>query len=467
MNALTRLSIQHLAPRLAVGEVSPVEVTQAYLDRIGTYASALNAYIRVTEEAALAQARAAEAEIRAGQYRGPLHGVPIAIKDLYDVAGLPTTAGSRLFLDNVAAQDAPSIARLRDAGAVFLGKLNMHEVAYGVTGDSSHFGPTHNPWDLARVPGGSSSGSGAAVAAGLCAAATGSDTGGSIRIPAALCGIVGLKPTYGRVPTRGLIPLSYSLDHPGPLARSVYDAAVMLQAMSGYDAADPTSVDRPVPDFTADMERGARGLTVALDPAFSLVGADADVLRGLHATLDTLRHEGASVVESALPRLAEANKVALDILNAEATGFHAERLKARRDEFRPDVGSRLQLGFEVRGIDYAYAVRFRSFLVRDFERLFESVDLFIAPGCAVPAPPLGASKVEIEGVTVSAREAIARYTRPFNLTGLPVLSLPSGLSAEGLPVGVQLVSRWWDEATLVRIGRVLEGTRPWPAPPGF
>ena len=466
MTELTRLSIEHLAPRLASGEVSPVEVTQAYLDRVEARDPDLNAYCLVMAESALAEARAAEAAIRAGHYRGPLHGVPIALKDLYDVAGVPTTAGSRLFLDNIPSEDAPSVARLRAAGAVILGKLNMHEVAYGVTGDSSHFGPTHNPWDLGRVPGGSSGGSGAAVAAGLCAAATGSDTGGSIRIPAALCGIVGLKPTYGRVPTRGLIPLSYSLDHPGPMTRSVYDAGVMLQAMSGYDPLDPTTPQQPVPIFTADLDRGVRALKVAVDPAWSLTGAHPDVLAGVEATLETLRHAGADIVEVSLPRLADANQAALDILNAEATGYHEERLRARLADFRPDVGSRLQLGFQVRGIDYGHAVRLRSFLVRDFQQLFDAVDLFVAPATGIPAPPMGVSKVEVNGVTVSAREAIARFTRPFNLAGLPVLALPSGMSEEeGLPVGVQLVAAWWNEALLLRVGRVLEGTLPWPAPP--
>jgi aspartyl-tRNA(Asn)/glutamyl-tRNA(Gln) amidotransferase subunit A len=365
----------------------------------------------------------------------------------------------------VPTEDAPSVARLRAAGAVLLGKLNMHEVAYGVTGDSSHFGPTRNPWDLSRVPGGSSGGSGAAVAAGLCAGATGSDTGGSIRIPAALCGIVGLKPTYGRIPTRGLIPLSYSLDHPGPMTRSVYDAGVMLQAMSGYDEEDPTTADEPVPIFTEDLDRGVHGLTVALDPEWCLTGAHPDVLAGLEATLETLSHAGANVVEVSLPRLAAANRAALDILNAEASGYHEERLKTRLADYRPDVGSRLQLGFDVRGIEYGHAIRLRSFLVRDFKRLFEGVDLFIAPAAGVPAPPIGTSKVEINGVEVSAREAIARFTRPFNFTGLPVLALPSGLSADGLPVGVQIAAACWNEALLLRVGRCLEGNRPWPSPP--
>ncbi len=464
MTELTRLTIEHLAPRLAAGEVSPVEVTQAYLDRIAAHDPELNAYVRVMADSALAEARAAESAIRRGAYRGPLHGIPVALKDLFDVAGVPTTAGSSFFLDNVPVEDAPSVARLRGAGAVILGKLNLHEMAYGVSGDSSAFGPTRNPWDPTRMPGGSSGGSGAAVAARLCAAATGSDTGGSIRIPSALCGVVGLKPTYGRVSNRGVLPLSYSLDHLGPMARSVYDVAVMLQAMSGYDPAEPSSVDQPVPSFTADLDRGVRGLTVALDPQYSLVGASREVLNGLHETLETLKRLGAHVVEVSLPRLPEANRAALDLLNAEASALHEDRLKTQLDRFQPDVGARLQLGFQVSGLAVARALRVRALLNVDFRRLFETADAFIAPGCAVPAPPIGASEVDIDGQMAPARESIARYTRPFNLAGLPALSIPSGFTSDGLPVGVQLVGAWWDEATLLRIGRALEGTRPWPTP---
>lgn len=465
MSSLTRLTIERLAPRLAGGEVSPVELTDAYLDRIATRDGDLNAFIVVTAEDARQQAQAAETEIRRGHYRGPLHGIPVALKDLFDVAGLPTTAGSRLFLDNVARTDAPSVARLRAAGAVFLGKLNMHEVAYGVTGDSSHFGPVRNPWDTGRSPGGSSSGSAAAIAAGLCAAATGTDTGGSIRMPATLCGIVGLKPTFGRVSKRGVIPLSFSLDHAGPMARSVYDVAVMLQAMSGYDPLDPASIDRPVPSFTADLDRGARGLTIAVDPDYSLVGATADVLDGLRHTLEILRHHGATVIEVSVPRLRDASRLALDILNAEASAFHEDRLRTRRDEFQPDVASRLELGFQVSGMAYGRAVEFRAQLARDFEAVFAQADIFLAPGTAVPAPLRGATEVVIDGAPVNMREAIARYTRPFNLLGLPVLAVPSGISGEGLPIGVQLIGRPWDEAAVLRAGRIIEGDRPWPLPP--
>ncbi|MFN8498382.1 MAG: amidase [Anaerolineae bacterium] len=464
MSELTRLTIEHLAPRLATGEVSPIEVTQAYLDRIAAHEPTLNAYIRVTPESALAEAQAADNDIRRGAYRGPLHGIPIALKDLFDVAGVPTTAGSAFFLDNVPTQDAPSVARLKAAGAVILGKLNMHEIALGVFGDSSYFGPTRNPWDPTRMPGGSSGGSGAAVAARLCAAATGSDTGGSIRIPSALCGVVGLKPTYGRVSNRGVLPLSYSLDHVGPMARGVYDVAVMLQAMSGYDPDDPASADQPVPSFTADLDRGVRGLTIALDPQYSLVGATGDVLNGLHETLEALKRLGAEIVEVSLPRLVEANEAALNILRPEASALHEERLRTQLEKFQPDVQARLPQGFEVSGMTVARALRVRAELMVDFRRLFQTADAFIAPTCAVPAPPIGTTEVEVNGQTVGAREAIARYTRPFNLAGLPALSIPSGFTSDGLPVGVQLVGAWWNEATLLRIARALEGTRPWPTP---
>ncbi len=456
---LCTITLAELATLLRDKQVSPVEVTQAYLERIETLNPTLNAYITVTAEQALAEARRCEEEILRGDYRGPLHGVPIALKDLYDTAGVPTTAASRIYAQRVPDEDATSVARLRAAGAVILGKTNLHEFAYGVTTESSFFGPTRNPWDPARVPGGSSGGSGAAVAAGLCAAATGSDTGGSIRIPAALCGIVGLKPTYGRISCHGLLPLSWTLDHAGPMTRSVYGAAAMLTAMAGYDPHDPVSADVPVPDFTAGLEEGVTGLRIGLDPQWALTRIHGEVRDAFEQALKALEEMEVEIVEVSVPRVREGMGGALTILMAEATAIHEELLRTRPDDYQPDVRARLEKGFDITGLDYARARRMGELLRRDFVLLFQEVDLLATPMCGITAPKIGQREVTIDGETVSVMAPLTRYTRVFNLTGLPAISVPCGFSSEGLPIGLQLVGRAWDEATVLRAAYAYEKRR--------
>jgi len=458
---LHTLTIEELAPLLQDKQVSPVEVTRAYLERIEALDEALNAYITVTAAQALADARRCEEEIMRGDYRGPLHGVPVALKDLYDTAGVPTTAASKIYADRVPAEDATSVTRLRAAGAIILGKTNLHEFAYGVTSESSYFGPARNPWDPERVAGGSSGGSGAAVAAGLCVVATGTDTGGSIRIPAALCGIVGLKPTYGRVSCHGVLPLSWALDHPGPMTRSAYDAAVMLAAMAGYDPRDPASADVPVPDYTTGLSESLAGLRVGLDPEWALTGVHDEVRSAFQAALDVLKDLGANVVEVSVPGLEEGMEAALTILSAEATAVHEEFLRTRPDDYQPDVRARLEKGFQVRGIDYGRARRKGEELRREFDLLFQEVDLFATPMCAIPAPKIGQREVTIGGESVPVMASLTRYTRVFNLTGLPAITVPCGFSSEGLPIGLQLGGRAWDEATVLRAAYAYERATGW------
>ena len=453
------LTLGELAALLRGKQVSPVEVTQAYLERIETLDPTFNAYITVTAEQALAEARRCEEEILHGDYRGPLHGIPIALKDLYDTAGVPTTAASRIYAQRVPDEDATSVARLRATGAVILGKTNLHEFAYGVTTASSFLGPTRNPWDQARVPGGSSGGSGAAVAAGLCAAATGSDTGGSIRIPAALCGIVGLKPTYGRISCHGLLPLSWTLDHAGPMTRSVYGAAAMLTAMAGYDPRDPASADVPVPDFAAGLEEDVRDLRIGLDPQWALTGIHGEVRDAFEQVLKALEEMGAEIVEVSVPRVREGMEAALTILMAEATAIHEEFLRTRPDDYQPDVRARLEKGFDITGLDYARARRSGELLRRDFATLFQRIDLLATPMCGIVAPKLGQREVVIDGEAVPVMAPLTRYTRVFNLTGLPAISVPCGFSSEGLPIGLQLVGRAWDEATVLRAAYAYEKRR--------
>jgi aspartyl-tRNA(Asn)/glutamyl-tRNA(Gln) amidotransferase subunit A len=468
---LCTLTLEELSSLLRDKQVSSVEVTQAYLERIDALNETLNAYITVMREQALATARRCEDEILQGDYRGPLHGVPVALKDLYDTAGVPTTAASKIYAQarevllpssaRVPDGDATSVARLRAAGAVIIGKTNLHEFAYGVTTESSYFGPTRNPWNPERVPGGSSGGSGAAVAAGICAAATGSDTGGSIRIPAALCGIVGLKPTYGRISCHGLLPLSWTLDHPGPMTRTVYGAAAMLAAMAGYDPHDPASADVPVPDYAAALGKGVAGLRIGLDSRWALAGVHQDVRAAFQEALAVLEGLGAEIVEVSVPRVVEGMEAALTILMAEATAIHEEFLRTRPDDYQSDVRARLEKGFDITGLDYARARRSGELLRRDFILLFQKVDLLATPMCGITAPKLGQREVTIGGETVPVMAPLTRYTRIFNLTGLPAISVPCGSSSGGLPIGLQLVGRAWDEATVLRAAYAYEMATEW------
>lgn len=458
---LHNLTIEELSPLLRNKTLSPVEITEHYLARIEALDDQTNAFITIIADEALADARRAEEEITAGQYRGPLQGVPIALKDLYDTAGVRTTAASKIFAERVPDEDATTVRLLRAAGAIIIGKTNLHEFAYGVTNDSSYFGSTYNPWNPDRITGGSSGGSGAAVAAGLCAAATGSDTGGSIRIPAALCGIVGLKPTYGRISCAGLIPLSWALDHPGPMTKSVYDAAVVLGAMAGWDPKDPATLTAPVPDYTSGLRDGVKGMRIAVDPGYAFSQVDVEIEAAVKKALSTLQDLGAELIEITMSRLTDAMDAALTILNAEATGYHEEFLKTRPEDYQPDVRDRLGKGFSVRGIDYALAQRTRQWVYRDFETLFDEVNLFATPMCAIPAPGLSQSEVAVAGETVPVMAPITRFTRAFNLAGLPAITVPCGLSSEGLPIGLQLAGPHLDEATVLRAAYAYEQATDW------
>ena len=377
------------------------------------------------------------------------------------MAGVRTTAGSKIYADRVPDEDATSVARLRAAGAVLIGKTNLHEFAYGVTTESSYFGPTRNPWDPERVPGGSSGGSGAAVAAGLCVAATGSDTGGSIRIPAALCGIVGLKPTYGRISCHGLLPLSWALDHPGPMTRTVYGAAVMLAAMAGSDLRDPVAADLPVADYTADLCDNVAGLRIGVDSEWALSGIHEEVRAAFEKALKDLKDLGLEIMEVSVPRIEEGMEAALTILMAEATGIHEDFLRTRPDDYQHDVRDRLKKGFAIRGIDYGRARRTGQLVRRDLTILFQKVDLLATPMCGIPAPGLGQREVTLDGETVPVMAPLTRYTRIFNLARLPAISVPCGFSSEGLPIGLQLVGRLWEETTVLRAAYTYEAATQW------
>jgi aspartyl-tRNA(Asn)/glutamyl-tRNA(Gln) amidotransferase subunit A len=448
------LTIAEAAARLRDGEVSSVDLTRAMLERIERLDPRLNSYLTVTADAALAEAARLDAEARAGRLRGPLHGIPLALKDLFDTAGVRTTAGAKLFADRVPERDATVVGRLRQAGMVLLGKLNMHELAFGVTTNNPHFGACRNPWDPDRIPGGSSGGSGAAVAARLCYGSLGSDTGGSIRIPASLCGIAGLKPTYGRVSRAGVIPLSWTLDHVGPITRSVRDAALMLGVIAGHDPADPASEDRPVPDYTAGLEDGVRGMRIGLPRRYFFEGAEPAVLAAVEAAIDVLRREGAEVHEVAIADMELIGSVFQVIILAEAAAYHAGRLRARPRDFGADVRERLEPGLLYPATQYIDAQRARRRIVEGFLAALTDVDVLVTPTLPVTAAPIPGPKVETPN-------PLTRFTFPINVSGLPALSLPCGFDTNGLPIGLQFIGRPFDEATVLRAGRAYERATNW------
>jgi aspartyl-tRNA(Asn)/glutamyl-tRNA(Gln) amidotransferase subunit A len=463
MSDLTHLTIAEAADLLARREIAAVELTEAHLRRIDAHDTHLNSFITVTSDHALTQARAADAELTRGVRRGPLHGIPLALKDLYDTAGIRTTAGSTFFADRIPDTDARAVTLLYQAGAVLLGKLNMHEWALGVTNINPHYGPSRNPWDPSRITGGSSGGAAAALAAGLCMGALGSDTGGSIRIPSSLCGIVGLKPTFGRVSLQGVIPLSWNLDHAGPMARTVTDAALLLQAIAGYDPDDPVSVALPVDNLLATLDAGVTGWRIALATDAHFGEADPEVISAVRRAATVFEELGARVEAVDLSQGREAAQMNALMTTSDAAAFHRDRLRDHPHQFGADVLARMERGAQFTSTEYILARRFQSEWRRRLERLFEQFDLLLTPATPITAPV-------IEGLdAIEAARQLTRCTAPFNLAGLPALSVPCGLSAAGLPIGLQIVAAPWNEARVLRAGRAFENATQWhrQTPPGW
>ena len=460
VNDPAELTIEEAAALLRARALSPVELVDACLSRIDAIEPALNAFITVTASDAREAARAAERQIAAGTYRGPLHGIPVAVKDLFATRGVRTTAGSQILRDHVPSFDASVVARLREAGAVIVGKLGMHEFAYGISSVNPHYGDVRNPWDPTKIPGGSSGGSAVAVVTGEALGTLGSDTGGSIRIPASLCGCVGIKPTFGRASLHGAEPLSWSLDHPGPLARTARDAAIILGVIAGYDPADPASARARVPDVLATIEADVGTLRIGVPTDWVWDWCDDAIARSVRSAIDDLAHAGADVRDVAWPRAAEYAQAASAILAIEARAYHDAAYPGRAEEYGPLVAARLRSANDVSAEAYASALR----LLLSARAGRADDDLGGVDVLAMPTVPSRPWTIE-EAKTVGRPSEWTRITRIFDLTGQPAISVPCGFDPGRMPIGLQFAGRLFDEAAVLRAARAYELVRgPFPLP---
>jgi aspartyl-tRNA(Asn)/glutamyl-tRNA(Gln) amidotransferase subunit A len=450
-----RPTIQQLSQEIRKKSISPVEVTRDCLARIEKLNPKLNAFIAVLADSALADARRAEQEIHSGNYRGPLHGIPIGLKDLIDTAGTRTTAASAQFKDRIPEEDAEIVRRLRAAGAIILGKQNLHEFAYGGSSMISFFGEIHNPWDTSRVPGGSSGGSAASVSAGLGFAAIGTDTGGSVREPAAFCGIVGIKPTYGRVSARGVIPLSWSLDHVGPLTNSVEDAALLLEILAGYDPGDPSSIDAPVGDFASHLDRLPNQLRIGIPRAFFFDELHPDIAQATESAIKVFAGLHAEIRDVKLDVPADRT-----VLISEAWAYHEPLVTRSPELYQPATVARIQSGAKTSA---AVALRARRTLEarrHTIRATFEAVDILLTPTTPIPPPAISDLKAHPDQLRPTEL-LMLRNTRPFNEWGIPAISLPCGFTKDGLPIGLQLAAAPWREELVLQVAHAYEKATEW------
>jgi aspartyl-tRNA(Asn)/glutamyl-tRNA(Gln) amidotransferase subunit A len=451
----TQWTLQQASEQIRAKKISPVELTRTCLERIELLNPRLNAFITVMAELALAQARALEAELHTGKWRGPLHGIPIGLKDLFDTAGVKTTCASAVFADRIPAEDAEVVVRLKRAGAVLIGKQNMHEFAYGSTSVPSHFGPVHNPWNPGRIAGGSSGGSAAAVAGGLCFGALGSDTGGSIRQPAAYCGITGLKPTYGRVSTRGVVPLAWSLDHVGPLCRTADDAALLLEVIAGYDPLEPTSADYPVERYSTKTraKTGALKMGVVRRPFFEQL--DPQIEMAVNNALEVIAKLTAGIGDAQLPSF-----MTLPITGAEAYAFHLPYFTKNPELYQPMTRQRIAAGATVTAAVYVEARRELDRLRRSVGTVFSGVDLLISPTSPLPQMTIEEGAIP-ETPPPGAVPLSLRNTQPFDIFGLPSISIPCGFARDGMPIGLQIAGPRFGESRVLALARAYQQVTDW------
>ncbi|AXH98331.1 Asp-tRNA(Asn)/Glu-tRNA(Gln) amidotransferase subunit GatA [Sporosarcina sp. PTS2304] len=456
---LIQKSVEELAPLLKNGSLSPVELTKAVLDHAEETQETINAYMTFYREEAEQSALEAEKEIKDGNYRGMYHGIPMALKDNLYFKNKVTTMSSKIHKDFVPKDDATVVTKLRDAGVIFTGKLSMHEYAWGITNNNPHYGAVRNPWDTNRIPGGSSGGSGAAVAVGSSVASLGTDTAGSIRIPSSICGIVGLKPTHGRVSKYGCYPLAWSLDHIGPMTKTIKDAAGMMDIISGYDLKDPTSIDTPVDSHLQKIKGDVKDLVIGVNEEYFFKEVDNEVDQVVRGTIQALVDQGAKVEVVKIPSLKYAEWAELVTSLSEASTIHHEDMLKRPQDFGADIRMLFELGELPSAVDYLQAQQVRRQLKQEFQQAFQKVDVLLAPTLPVVASVIGEDTVDLNGKKVDLIDNIIRFTGPSNLTGLPALSVPGGFKA-GLPVGVQIIGPAFSEALLLDVGYAIEQTNP-------
>lgn len=456
--AIADWSLARLSRAIGKAELSPVEVTRHVLERIHSTDARLNAFITVADDNALASASRLENELVTHGPRGPLHGIPVALKDVIYTRDLRTTMGAEAYRDYVPSYDAGLVERLKSAGAIIIGKLNTHQFAYGPTGDRSYFGPVKNPHDPTKISGGSSSGAGAAVAGGLCSAAVGTDTGGSVRIPSSCCGIVGMKPTFGRISKRGIYPLSWTLDHPGPMTRSVEDNALLLGALVGYDDRDPYSANGDTEDFTRYLDSDLEGKVVGVPTVFYFDRIDSEVESRVRQAIDSLQGLGAEVREVEIPGIQKALDAQRTILAAEAFAIHYRLLQDAPDQYDDEVRERLRSGESIPAREYIDAQQIRHAAIGELDKVFAKIDVLATPTLPVLPTDLDQRRVTIRGFDELVRSALTRLTGPTNLTGFPSLSIPCGFSNTGLPIGLQFIGNAFNEAGLYQFGYALEAS---------
>ncbi|PWA06275.1 Asp-tRNA(Asn)/Glu-tRNA(Gln) amidotransferase GatCAB subunit A [Pueribacillus theae] len=456
-NDLASKTIEELAPLIRGREISPVEVTEAVLERTTAYDEKINAFIRLSKEEAMKEAIKAEKEMMEGKYRGRLHGIPMALKDNLYFKNETVTIGSKIHQDFVPDYDATVVAKLKEAGVIFTGKLNMHEYAWGATTTNPHFGACRNPWNTEKIPGGSSGGSGAAVVSDMTIASLGTDTGGSIRIPASMCGIVGLKPTHGRISKYGCFPLSWSLDHIGPMTKSVYDSALLLEVLAGYDSKDPTSIHTPVKDYTKLLSADLSETVVGINEEYFFNNVDKQVEDAVRHAIKQLEQLGAKIETVKIPSLQYSEFAELVTIVTEASAIHHDNLVSRPEDFGDDVRFLLEFGELPSAVDYIQAQQIRYQLNIDFAQTFEKVDVLISPTLPFLPPNIGDSTVDINGNKYSFLDQVIRFTGPGNITGLPSLSIPCGLSGK-LPIGMQIMGPAFKEENVLNVAYAYEKT---------
>jgi len=451
-NELVELTIAEASHKIETKEISPVELTKASFEKIAAVNSKVSAYLSVFEEEALEVAKAAEIMIQAGHRLGPLHGIPISLKDNIQMKGFPSTAGSKVLEDWIPSEDATVVKRLKSAGATIIGKTNMHEFAWGGTSDNPHYGTVRNPWDVKRFPAGSSGGSGVAVAARTCLGSLGTDTGGSVRLPAAINGIVGIRPTFGRVSNYGVTPLAWSMDTVGPMTRTVEDSAIMLNVMAGHDPYDNSSSNVSVPDYTNDLNKGIKGLTIGVVPDYFFNNVQEPVLKAYQAALKKLEDLGARIEEVSIENIDGNITAQLVVESCEPSTYHQRWLREKPDHYGEDVRLLLEVGEMHLATHYIQAQRYRHLLRSEFLEAFKMVDVFICPTLPFTATEVGETTVNINGKEEDMLSAIMQFTGVPSLAGLPSLNVPCGFDDNGLPIGMQLIGKPFDEATLFRVG---------------